>query len=175
MTTLYFIYKQKVKGNHLTIVSDTLDLEDAIAEIKNQAKLYVMKKNHSLFDTASNEKSDVDVKYFIRDSKTDVNVIDVFQHTQTKKKGWTSNYYNEETLRIAYFSYSKYAVKNLESASDDVDIPPPPPLPSIEIRNGIVSPELLRELKASNLFMQRRKCADANILPEYEMEMINLI
>ncbi len=109
--SLFFVYKLSLKKNTVKIVGHSTTDESALKLLKMEADKYVTKKSRKQFDQTeptSTVKEGVHVTYAIRESRKNVNSVDIYKTEITTKKGWMSSNVKTSQDKIALFSISRY-------------------------------------------------------------------
>ena len=163
---LYFICKLKlvsnkaikknIEKNRITLLCHSSNDEEAWLLVKSEAKKYMTKKNEKLCDQTDGDSENVREMYVIRESKPSedkVNTIEVYKQWREKGAVWGSTRMEQ---KIAEFSMSKFKDEiECTFCSTNVCIKKEPDMKAIAKVIGTMTPQLLNELKNSDMFRER--------------------
>lgn len=169
---MYVVYKLDTIRNKVKIVNHAYDDDQALKIVRSEADNFATKKSRKVFDQTSStiETTGVHTTYALRESKKNVNTIDVYETSIIKKKGWIANGVETTQRKIAQFSFTKYEQKlvcrKCGSESLDTDKKSSNLLENIKSNDynregkqvlSINNRELLTELKKNNMFRESQK------------------
>lgn len=121
--SLFFVYKLSLKKNAVKIVGHATSDESALKLLKLEADKYATKKSRKQFDQTeptSYVTEGIHVTYAIRESRKNVNTVDVYKTEIITKSGWgwrSSNVKTDQS-KIAQFSIARYEQNVLCKACD---------------------------------------------------------
>ena len=148
--------KKKVKKNKVSLLCYSSDDEEAWKMVKSQAHAYKTKKNDKLCDqTEQSEGTIVKEIYKIKAPKENedkIHTIEVIK--QWRERGWLSTEYKE--LKIAEFSMIRFN-SDIECGLCGIesDLSSRLDLNAISKVIGTSDPQLLKDLRSSDLFRER--------------------
>lgn len=166
---MYIVYKLDNINNKVKIVNHAYSDEEALKLVREEADKFTTKKSRKLFDQinkTNNEVSNgVHVTYALRESKKNVNTIDVYETRIIKKKNWAmQSTIDTKQNKIAQFSFCKYC--NPTNEGDDTVLKESPNLlnnikmtdySSSNSTLSIYNKQLLSELKKNDMFRESQK------------------
>lgn len=165
---LYFVSKLKlvsnkptkkgVEKNKVTLLCCSSDYEEAWKMVKEQAHAYKTKKNDKLCDqTEHATESIVKEIYKIKnpkESEDKVHTIEVIKQWR-RQKGWLDFQDSYKEMKIAEFSMVKF-----DNVEKEIKKEIKPDLGAIARVVGTGHPELMKDLRNSDLFNKRIKQVD---------------
>lgn len=108
---MFFILSINIKKNTASIVGHARTLEEAIEQVKEHSRAYVVAKNDPVLHR-SNEEDKVKftdrVHYYTKDCPERCHQIDVFRQQTKKVEGWVKNSYKDDSQLVRRFAYDEY-------------------------------------------------------------------
>lgn len=186
---LYFVYRLSSNKNSVKIVGHSTSDEGALKLIKIEADNYVTKKSRKQFDQTeptSYVQDGVHVTYAIRESRKNVNSVDVYKTEIVTKSGWVSSKVKTTQTKIAQFSVVRYDCEELSNGNGQKDVnllssiktsdykQQTPQQMDIQSREKAYR-QLLPELRNSEVFRNRKKIVEeSSNLPPIIVEVEGL-
>lgn len=152
--------KKEIQKNKVSLLCYAMNDTDGWELVKREAKLYMTSKNEELCDQTKNrEEENVKQMYVIREAKHSddkINTIEVYKQWQEKIKGYLGSSYKDHEVKVAEFSLTKFN-GNIECRYCNIDVYIEKKTDSkpISTKIGSVNPQLLKELKDSEMFRTR--------------------
>lgn len=150
--------KKRFEKNKVSLLCYSSSDEEAWAMVQQQAKAYLTKKNAKLCDqTNKSENMIVREIYKLKEpmeNEDKHHTIEVVK--QWRERGWISTDYKE--LKIAEFSMTRYKedlVQNCDICGIQTNTEKKPDLKAIVSVIGNMNPQLLKDLRSSDLFRER--------------------
>lgn len=171
---LYFVSKLKLisnkstkrhlEKNKVTLLSYAFNDSEGWELVKKEAKSYMTQKNEEMCDQTRNKGGEsVKTMYVIRESKPSddkINTIEVYKQWRDKIKGYLGSSYQDREIKVAEFSLTKFngTIDCLYCETGGyVESKPKNDLKTIASVISNMNPQLLKELKDNNMFLDRIK------------------
>lgn len=175
---MYFVLSVNTRTQAARIVghTDGNDLEEAIREVRNCARAYVLKKSEPMMQRDhAGPLPKIRTVYFMSDSKTNIHQIDVYSQKTERIQGWLGgNSEKSETAKlIRRFMYCHYdaAIPTSPVPEEQILLPPQPPKvkrmsPTKTLPVGGFPTSVIEDLIESGQFKLHRETADQNSMPK---------
>jgi len=163
----YIVYRWKVGNQRASFLQVLESGEDALDAVKDEAIMYAERKNRTLIDHTSSspdtrKSEERSLKYCYRNSKNIVNTIEVYKQYTKVLKGYLKNSIKDYEETVALFSFNRFDGEiECDSCGTYTNVSPQP---SMTRRSLPVPfhPELINELKNTDMFQRHRTRSEVN-------------